>query len=122
MAIVQRRVDDIDNETDAEHINIKLSFQGKAVTLDLNDKNFKALEKALEKWLAAGTVDTTSQAARRSAGRGSSGSGTNPERSEALKEARVWLQSNGHSVGDKGKIAQSLLDVYTEKTKAVIPD
>lgn len=103
--------DDLDGSPDAE--TVKFSYAGISYAIDLGKKNRTALEKALKPYIDV--------AQRTSARRGSSASRTRRGRATRrrtagpdLAEVRAWARENGIQVSERGRIAQTVIDAYTE--------
>lgn len=68
---------------------------------------------------AAGTrtASTPGRRARRSPEEVAASKQAAAERKAELDQVREWARANGLPVGDKGRVAQSLLDQYTRATR-----
>jgi len=112
MAKTMITTDDIDGSADAE--TIRFSYNGTSYTIDLAKKNRAAFEKALKPYLdvaqkSAGRRPPATSGSRRSrGGRRRSGSSVD------LAAVRSWARENGMEVSERGRIAQSVIDAYTE--------
>lgn len=94
------------------------SLNGVQYSIDLSDDNAAKLEEALKPFIEAGTRVGAPAGVRRSGARAAgsasrssspSGSGRTPEDLAAIRE---WANSNGYSVGDRGRIKGEILDAY----------
>jgi len=93
--------DDLDG-TEATQ-TVKFGWLGADYEIDLNDKNFAALEKAVSKYVAAG---------RKTAG-GAKPKGVKRQTPEVdLADVRSWARSNGYDVSDRGRVSSAILDAY----------
>lgn len=104
--------DDIDGSSDAE--TVKFSYDGTTYTIDLGKKNRAALEKALKPYI---DVAQRAGGGRRSATAGSSRRGRSSRRRSAgpdLAEVRAWARENDIDVSERGRIAQTVIDAYTQ--------
>lgn len=96
--------DDIDGGPAAEQLTF--SIDGVSYEIDLNESNARQLRDLFDPFIVAG---------RRTGGRlrRSSPSATRrPRTPRELQDIRDWARSNGHSVADRGRIPQSILDAY----------
>jgi hypothetical protein len=99
--------DDLDGTEATETVNFGLD--GYTYEIDLNDKNAKALRKALDKFVGHGRkVRDTSRRVSRSA----SASSTASTRDYNPAEVREWATANGHTVPARGRIPATVLDAY----------
>ena len=95
--IVTQITDDLDGSKDAQ--SYAFAWQGTEYTIDLNSKNFKALEKQMRPYIEAGTRVT-----RRSPRRGSA-------RTDATA-VREWAKGQGLAVSERGRIPKSVAEQY----------
>jgi|SRR5579875_1024449 len=108
--------DDLDGSAEAE--TIRFSYNGTSYTIDLAKKNKAAFEKALKPYIdvaqkSAGRRPAASSASRRSRG-GRRRSGASVD----LAAVRTWARESGIEVSERGRIAQSVIDAYTEAAGA----
>lgn len=95
--------DDLDG-TDAS-TTVPFSLEGKSYEIDLNDKNYQAFMKALQKYIEhARTVRT----AKRPGGRPLHVVPTGPD----PKAVRAWAASKGITVNKIGKVPQAVVDQF----------
>ena len=93
--------DDLDGSKDAK--SYSFSWQGTAYSIDLNNKNFKALDKLLQPYIEAATKVT-----RRSAGRRTATTATRKD----VSSVREWAKSQGLEVSGRGRIPKAIVDQY----------
>ena len=102
---ITQLVDDLDGSV-IEHggATVKFALEGRSYEIDLSAANAERLRSALAPFIAAGrsTAGSRGTSARRSS-RGASGE---------LAAIRSWAQSNGYSVGDRGRISAEVRDAY----------
>jgi hypothetical protein len=108
--------DDLDGSSPAEPV--QFTYDGVNWEIDLSAKNREKMQKALQPFLdkahPAHMADakTTTTPAR-------------PRRSRSAKNGREnqdairqWAQENGYKVGDRGRIAKSIIEEYELAQKA----
>lgn len=100
--------DDLDgSELPAGSRSTRFSLDGVDYEIDLNSENRQALSAALEPFIAA---------ARRSSGGARSAAprarGSKKSDADRLAAIRSWAQSNGYTVGDRGRIKAEIVDAY----------
>jgi nucleoid-associated protein Lsr2 len=115
--------DDLDGSSPAEPV--QFTYDGVNWEIDLSAKNREKLQKALQPFLdkahpadmAQPKAKTTTPTRTRARTR------TRPSRSakngrEHLDAIRQWAQENGYKVGDRGRIAKSIIEEYELAQKA----
>ena len=115
--------DDLDGSSPAEPV--QFTYDGVNWEIDLSAKNREKLQKALQPFLdkahpadmAQPKTTTPTPARTRTRTR------TRPSRSakdgrENLDAIRQWAQENGYKVGDRGRIAKSIIEEYELAQKA----
>lgn len=103
-----RLVDDLDGETADE--TVTFAIDGTEYEIDLSRKHALELRKSMDRFVdAARRVGRTGGARRGTARVGGSGSGSNRERNQAIRD---WAKSKGFEVSDRGRISQELVDRY----------
>jgi hypothetical protein len=110
--IITQLTDDLDGSDLPEGTRpTTFSVDGVNYSIDLSEANAEKLHEALKPFVDAGTrVGAPSAARRRAPGSGSSG----PSASDRLQAIRGWAQSNGYTVGDRGRIKQDIVDAYDD--------
>lgn len=100
-------VDDIDGTVleAGEGATVRFSLEGKSYEIDLSDANADKLREALAPYVAAGRsiASTVRSSGTKRASRSSGGD---------LALIRAWAQSNGYSVGDRGRISGEIREAY----------
>ena len=101
--------DDLDGEElPAGSRSTRFSLDGVEYEIDLSAANARALADALAPYIAAarrvGGARTASASRSRSRGTGAD--------AERLAAIRAWAQSNGYTVGDRGRIKAEIVDAY----------
>lgn len=103
---VTRLVDDLDQSDAAT--TIRFGWQGASYEIDLSEKNAKAFEDALARYLQA--ARRVSGRGRQAAGRGARRSATGPAR--ALTGIREWAANHGYTVAARGRIPAAVVEAY----------
>lgn len=105
---ITQLVDDLDGTVleDGDGGTIRFALENRQYEIDLSDANADKLRTALAPFISAGrSVSSGSRAAApRRSSRGSSGGD--------LAAIRSWAQSNGFSVGDRGRISAEVREAY----------
>lgn len=96
---VTQITDDLDGSKDAQPYSF--AWQGTEYTIDLNNKNFKALEKQMRPYVEAGTRVT-----RRSPRRVAASARTD------ATAVREWAKGQGLAVSERGRIPKSVAQQY----------
>jgi hypothetical protein len=105
--IITQLTDDLDG-TDLPEGTRPTTFglEGVNYSIDLSDANAEKLRAALAPYLEVATrVGAPAAARRRTAASG-------PSATDRLQAIRGWAQSNGYTVGDRGRIKQEIVDAY----------
>jgi len=105
---ITQLVDDLDGtvlENGAGN-SVRFSLEGRSYEIDLSDENTDKLRAALAPFIAAGRSVGSSGRASSGARRSSRSSGGD------LAAIRSWAQSNGFTVGDRGRISADVREAY----------
>jgi Lsr2. len=104
---ITQLVDDLDGTVleNGTGSTVRFSLEGRFYEIDLSDANVEKLRSALAPFVSAG---------RSVAGAGRSSGARRASRSNGgdLAAIRSWAQSNGFSVGDRGRISAEVRDAY----------
>lgn len=103
MAKIEKIVDDIDGSDGAETRTYALD--GATYEIDLTDKNYAKLKKALEPFLDKSRKASGPRRVKTATGK-----------SDA-SEIRAWAQSNGHAVPDRGRIPKDVREAFEAANK-----
>lgn len=109
--IIHQLVDDLDGEvleTGAGE-TIAFSLGGISYELDLSEKNAEEFRETLDPWVSAARRVASSSTGRALGGQRSS-AGTGPKRD--LAAIRTWANANGHTVSDRGRVPETVLQAY----------
>lgn len=95
-----------------------LGWEGYDYAIDLTSKHYKELKAMLEPYLEAAHDKTKQRKRPAQKLRPAKNSGSvKPTTREERDQIRAWARENGHDVGDKGAIAQAIVDAYREANK-----
>lgn len=106
--IVHQLIDDIDG-TVLDHgvgSTVHFSLDGTAYEIDLTDDHAAELRSALEPYVQAGRRLGRGGAAAPAASR------RRAQNSRDLSAVRAWATAQGHTVSDRGRVPQAVLDAY----------
>ncbi len=97
-------IDDLDGDEAAE--TVAFALDGNRYEIDLSVENAATLRDALAVYIA--NARRSARAATPSAGR------ARPQRSDREQTAaiREWARTNGHRVGEKGRIPSTVIEAY----------
>jgi hypothetical protein len=101
---IVRLVDDLDG-TNAER-TVSFSVDGAGYEIDLSKKNIAALEKALKPFVESARTSGRSRRNGRGRARSRASSGMD------LQAIRTWAREHGHTVADRGRIAEPIVEAY----------
>ena len=106
--IIHQLVDDLDGTAlePGEGETVLFSLDGKAYEIDLTESNAQALRDAFAPYIKAGRRAGSSSAPTGRSSRRRSGSGVD------LGAVREWARQNGHTVSERGRVPQAVLDAY----------
>lgn len=114
-------VDDFDGSdiADGEGGPVRFSLNDDYYEMDLNAKNLAKLEKALQPFMDKAVVADAPRVVEAPARRGRRATPGAPTKTDPAQLAamREWLRANGHTVGDKGRIAAHLQELYHAANK-----
>ncbi|MBS4103001.1 histone-like nucleoid-structuring protein Lsr2 [Tsukamurella paurometabola] len=100
--------DDLDDSVAADE-TVQFSLDGVQYEIDLSTKNAEKLRKAIRPF---------TEAARRTGGRKQTGTPASSRRGRAAidreqsKAIRDWAKRAGHTVSERGRISQDVIDAY----------
>lgn len=105
--VIHQLVDDLDGSVlePGEGETVLFSLDGKSYEIDLKTENAEALREAFSQYIKAGR---RSGAAGAPAARSSRKRGDGPD----LGAVREWARKNGHTVSERGRVPQTILDAY----------
>jgi len=101
--------DDIDGSEATQ--TVTFGFQGATYEIDLNDEHAASIEESFAEWIKAARKSAGPRGAASSRATAARGGGGGTKRTD-LDDVRAWARDNGHTVADRGRIKQSVLDAY----------
>lgn len=107
--IVHHLVDDIDGTeiAEGEGETLNFSISGTAYEIDLTTEHAAELRAAFEPYISAGRRVSSSTSSATSTRTRS------PQvRNSDIAEIRSWAKENGHTVSDRGRVPQPIVDAY----------
>lgn len=108
-------LDDLDQTPGAT--TVSFAINGQTYEIDLNDKNQKALEDALDPFIAvarrAPRQTTTAKPTHGSAGV-SRGPSLATTKGYQVEEIRAWAKAQGMDVSERGRVANAIVEKYDE--------
>lgn len=99
-------VDDLDGSEAVE--SVQFSYRGVDYSIDLNEKNASAFDKAVAKYINSAARDS----GRRSSARSGARWGAEATRRTNLGDIRAWATTNGYKVSDRGRVAAHIVEAY----------
>jgi hypothetical protein len=98
----------LDERSEADR-TVEFGLDGVNYTIDLSEKNFGKLRKALDPYLAV-----ASRVGRSTTGRGAAParSAANRDQNQAIRE---WATKNGYAVSERGRIPSSIVEAFHSK-------
>lgn len=101
-------IDDFDGSPATQTVNF--AVDGVSYEIDLNDQNAASLRKAIGRWTDQGRR-VGGRRTSRSQPNGVSTASPNTGRQD-LAAVREWARSHGHTVSDRGRVPQAVLEAY----------
>lgn len=108
--VVEILIDDLSGEESDKVETITYALDGVAYEIELNPKNSSKFRGLFQEYIAVSRKVTGTRRAttsRRS-------SGGSKRSSEELSLIREWWREQGNEIGDRGRVAQNILDAYDE--------
>jgi hypothetical protein len=97
-------IDDIDGSKATE--TVEFGLDGRLYSIDLKEKNAKALRKALEPFAAV---------ARKTGGRTATKASTSVSDPAGNAAIRQWAQEAGYEIGERGRISEPIRQAYAAR-------
>jgi hypothetical protein len=105
-------IDDLDGSRleEGDGDTVTFAYQGAEYSIDLSQKHVDEFHDALAKYIAA--AQKVSGRPGRSASPTRSTRGTTKPDKNQLGAIRAWAREHGHTVSDRGRISQEVIDAY----------
>lgn len=110
MAVIETIIDDLDKTPDAT--TREFSVDGVQYQIDLVEKNYVKLLKALQPFIDVATPVKKSQAKRSAAPAPPRTTRTAANGDGGLQGIRDWARANGKKVSDRGRPSREVMDAY----------
>lgn len=120
--VYTKMIDDLDGEEATETVSFALD--GTGYEIDLSGAHGLELRRFLERYMLAGTRVGRVTVAGGPRARQANHTGTASVRNsrEENSNIREWAASNGHTVNERGRIPQTVVDAYHKaKTTPLVP-
>lgn len=105
MSVLNLMVDDLDSTVIENVETFSFSFNGTAYLVDLGKTNAEAMFLAFEPYITVARKDEIKKTSAAPAAKGST---------RDTKPIREWAKANGHTVGEKGRIAAGIEKAYND--------
>lgn len=103
MSTVNLMIDDLDPTVTEDVETFSFSFNGASYLIDLGTDNAEAMLLAFEPYIIAGRKEEIKKVLTVP---------TAKTQSRDTKPIREWAKANGHTIGEKGRIAASIEEAY----------
>jgi hypothetical protein len=104
--VVTELTDDIDGSEAVD--TVTFGYQGKQYEIDLSQKNFDRLEKALTPFIQKARTVRATGSGRQRRRRGAA----SPARATDTKAIREWARAQGLQVSERGRIPAEIVERY----------
>jgi hypothetical protein len=110
---VELLIDDIDGSRleEGEGDTITFAYQGAEYTIDLSQQHVDEFHDALAKYIAAAQKISGRRSPSTTTSARSNKGATRPDKTQ-LGAIRTWAREHGHTVSDRGRISQEVIDAY----------
>jgi hypothetical protein len=109
--VIRELYDDLDNDIAADE-TVSFAIDGQGYEMDLSKKNAEKLRAHLGPFVAsARKVGRVSANKSKPSSSNSSGAGSG-RTSEQLEEIRAWARTKGHTVSNRGRIPNEIIDAF----------
>jgi len=102
--------DDIDGSEATQ--TLTFGFQGATYEIDLSDEHAASIEESFAEWIKAARKSAGPRGAAASRATVTRGGGVGGAKRTDLDDVRAWARDNGHTVADRGRIKQTVLEAY----------
>jgi len=108
-------VDDLDG-SDATQ-TVTFAFQGTSYEIDLNDEHASSIEESFAEWISNARKTAGGRSTPGSSSRNTSGRASSSAKRGDLDAVRAWARDNGHTVSDRGRVSNKILEAYDAAAK-----
>ena len=112
-------IDDLDGSRlrlqEGQGDTITFAYQGAEYTIDLSQEHADEFHDALARHIAAAQKVGGRRAAGTATSARSNKGTTKPDKNQ-LGAIRAWAREHGHTVSDRGRISQKVIDAYNSAT------
>jgi hypothetical protein len=110
---VELLIDDLDGSRleEGEGDTITFGYQGAEYTIDLSQQHVDEFHDALAKYIGAAQKVSGRRSPSSSTISARSNKSTKPDKTQ-LGAIRTWAREHGHTVSDRGRISQEVIDAY----------
>ena len=110
---VELLIDDLDGSRleEGEGDTITFGYQGAEYTIDLSQQHVDEFHNALAKYIGAAQKVSGRRSPSTTTSPRSNKSTTKPDKTQ-LGAIRTWAREHGHTVSDRGRISQEVIDAY----------
>jgi hypothetical protein len=110
---VELLIDDLDGSRleEGQGDTVTFAYQGAEYTIDLSQEHVDEFHNALAKYIGAAQKVSGRRAVSSTTPTRSSKGTTRPDKNQ-LAAIRAWAREHGHTVSDRGRISQQVIDAY----------
>jgi hypothetical protein len=110
---VELLIDDLDGSPleEGDGDTITFAYQGAEYSIDLSRKHVDEFHEALAKYITAAQKVSGPGPGRSATPTRSTRGTTRPDKNQ-LGAIRAWAREHGHTVSDRGRISQEVIDAY----------
>jgi hypothetical protein len=110
---VELLIDDLDGSRleEGEGDTITFGYQGAEYTIDLSQQHVDEFHDALAKYIGAAQKVSGRRSPSTTTAPRSNKSTPKPDKTQ-LGAIRTWAREHGHTVSDRGRISQEVIDAY----------
>jgi hypothetical protein len=102
--------DDLDGSAATQ--TVTFAFQGTSYEIDLNDAHVSSIEESFAEWISNARKTTGGRSTSSSSSRASGGRTSSTAKRGDLDAVRAWARENGHTVSDRGRVSNKILEAY----------
>jgi len=102
--------DDLDGSEATQ--TVTFAFQGTSYEIDLNDEHASSIEESFAEWISNARKTTGGRSTSSSSSRSSGARASSTTKRGDLDAVRAWARDNGHTVSDRGRVSNRILEAY----------